>query len=66
MAELDPDVLSPFPASGPFMDLALKFRKGSVKPEHCSSIDPGTKSIFPLLQPSASALLGNPQVSVKG
>lgn len=45
---------SPFPASRPFIDLALKFRKTSLNPEHCSYIDPRTKTARPLLQPSTS------------
>lgn len=55
---------SPFPASRPFTDLALKFRKASLHPEHCSYIDPCTKTALPLLQPSTSTRLCNPQISM--
>lgn len=56
---------SPFPVSRPFIDLALKFRKKSLNPEHCSSIDPCTKTVLPLLQPSTSTWLCNAQISME-
>lgn len=56
--------MSPFPASRPFIDLALKFRKTSLNPEHFSCIDPHTKTVLPVLRPSTCTQLCNPEISM--
>lgn len=53
-----------FPAFRPFIDLASKFRKKSLNSEYCSSTDSFIRTL-PLLQPSTSPQLCNPQISIR-